>query len=216
MKPNRKELQALVAKVQGLAPDAERLSALDDIFAICNQCSTRSERRAFYDLIPPKKIPLLAKLAVARSGKGTVALSPGAEKLLDELATWAKSYDPAPDLAAAAIKRGDEKEILPVVLAIIAELRCETLSERAWLATKLKQPGQGRIGALGHIVVRRRGSDTAQRYAQVLLHSIVCAECSQDQKRVRCGCGCRRQLCEKCRGLDENTALILKELSQVI
>ncbi len=210
----KKELLALVATIESGRPDTERLSALDDIFRLRNGCQTPNARRVFYAMASQKKILHLTRLAVDRSGKGVGTLSPGAERLMSELAVWAKEYDPGPDLAAAAIKRGDEKEIQSVVSAIIAELKCETMSERAWLASKLKQPGQSRIGALGHIVVRRRGSKTAQRYAQALFHAIRCAECSQDQAVIRCRCGCQRRLCRRCEEVDQTTEMILRELSR--
>ncbi len=131
-----------------------------------------------------------------------------------ELAAYADRTDPEAERAAAAIRRGDEKEIMPIIEAIVVELGCETMSTRAWLTAKLKQSGRGRIGALGDIVVRRRGSKMARSYAQALLHAIRCPECSRDQKNVWCTCGCRRRLCKRCEEVDQTTELILRELAR--
>ena len=110
----RKELRALVAKIESGGSDAERLHALDGVFRLRNACSVPSALRAFYGVISQKKILQLTKLAVKRSR----VLGPGEEQILQELAAWAKEYDPGPDLAAAAIRRGDEKEIIPIIEAI--------------------------------------------------------------------------------------------------
>ena len=206
----RKELRTLVAKIESGGPDIGRLRALDGIFRLRNESSTPSALRAFYGVVSQKKILRLTKLAVERS----VVLGPDAERLLEKLAAWAKEYDPGPDLAAAAIRRGDEKEILPIIEAIVAELDCETQSTRAWLAAMLKSRGKDRVGALGDIVVRRSGSETARSYAQALLHAIRCPECSRDQKNVWCTCGCRRRLCKRCEEVDQTTVLILRELAR--
>lgn len=213
----RQELRALVAKIEGRGSDADRLRALDRVFEIRNQCSTRSELRAFCDVIPQKKIPLLAKLAVDRSGKGqksgTVALSPSAERLLGELAAWAKEYDPQVDATMARIRRGDEKTISQFCDAIIPHLKDLHPIWVRKLKFGLSYGGRLRLSTLAEIITEKLGTAKAQDIARMLLHETRCPECSKEQKKVRCGCGCRRTLCAGCADIDSVTQMILRELA---
>jgi len=212
----KKELQALVGTIEGRDSDMERLHALERVFQLCNLCSTRSELRVFHDVIPQEKIPRLAKLAVTRSGKGAVALSPSAKRLMSELADWAKAYDPGSDLVAAGIRRGNEADIAVVCDGIVTELRNESQSNRAWLAAELRKPGRKRIKGLLEIFYDRRGTTKAQKWARVLFHELKCSECLVDEKRVACRCGCKRRLCTRCSEIDGMSKTILMELAQAL
>lgn len=207
----RKELYGLTAKIEGRGPDVERLRALDRVFEICNQCSTRSERRTFYDVIPQKKIPHLAKLAVERrtdfSGwMPEIRCGPTFEKLTKRL------------------RHCSDWPWLVLLFDLGFPARLETLAsiakdqdygfETRGLALKCLQE-------VRNACERRASLDEFKnvisnfRLDGIKLGLVYCAECGRYNDLQRCRCGCARQLCRRCAGIDSTTNLILKELSRI-
>ena len=133
-----------------------------------------------------------------------------------ELITWTDNFDPEIEKVVNGIRQGKETAILVLCTAIAAELELESESKRCLLKAGLKTPGKDRMKALAEIFIRRRGTEGGQNIARVLFNQIICPDCFRTQKEKRCGCGCGRVLCEKCRELDQVTALILRELAQAM
>lgn len=136
------------------------------------------------------------------------------EEIWRALADYADQTDPEAERTAAAILRGDEKTISQFCEAIVSHLKDVHPAWVRKIRFGLWYDGRQRILTLAEIVREKLGTAKAQDLARTLLRAIRCPECSTEQKKIHCGCGCRRRLCERCAEIDDTTRMILSELAR--